>query len=113
MPSGYDNKSYQLATSRHCWRLDSTECISPAGAIKPDGPAGRFLAQAGVSVKEFNSFGSRRGNDRIMTRGTFANVRFKNKMADGKEGGYTKLMRKDRLLTYMMLAKFTKNAEKD
>ena len=70
----------------------TTDHISPAGAIKPDGPAGRFLAQAGVSVKEFNSFGSRRGNDRIMTRGTFANVRFKNKMADGKEGGYTKLM---------------------
>ncbi|MEC7609228.1 MAG: aconitate hydratase, partial [Verrucomicrobiota bacterium] len=70
----------------------TTDHISPAGAIKPDGPAGRFLSKAGVSIKEFNSFGSRRGNDRIMTRGTFANVRFKNKMADGKEGGYTKLM---------------------
>ena len=70
----------------------TTDHISPAGAIKPDGPAGRFLAENGVSQKDFNSFGSRRGNDRIMTRGTFANVRFKNKMADGKEGGYTKLM---------------------
>ena len=70
----------------------TTDHISPAGAIKPDGPAGRFLAEHGVSQRDFNSFGSRRGNDRIMTRGTFANVRFKNKMADGKEGGYTKLM---------------------
>jgi aconitate hydratase len=70
----------------------TTDHISPAGAIKADGPAGRFLAENGVGAKDFNSFGSRRGNDRIMTRGTFANVRFKNKMADGKEGGYTKLM---------------------
>jgi aconitate hydratase len=70
----------------------TTDHISPAGAIKPDGPAGRFLAENGVAKNDFNSFGSRRGNDRIMTRGTFANVRFKNKMADGKEGGYTKLM---------------------
>ncbi|NBB79568.1 MAG: aconitate hydratase, partial [Verrucomicrobia bacterium] len=70
----------------------TTDHISPAGAIKEDGPAGRFLKEKGVAKKDFNSFGSRRGNDRIMTRGTFANVRFKNKMADGKEGGYTKLM---------------------
>lgn len=70
----------------------TTDHISPAGAIKEDGPAGRFLNEHGVAKKDFNSFGSRRGNDRIMTRGTFANVRFKNKMADGKEGGYTKLM---------------------
>ncbi|MCH1487586.1 MAG: aconitate hydratase AcnA, partial [Pseudomonadales bacterium] len=70
----------------------TTDHISPAGAIKEDGPAGRFLIENGVEKIDFNSFGSRRGNDRIMTRGTFANVRFKNKMADGKEGGYTKLM---------------------
>ncbi|HKK19402.1 MAG TPA: aconitate hydratase, partial [Opitutales bacterium] len=70
----------------------TTDHISPAGAIKEDGPAGRYLKDNGVEKKDFNSFGSRRGNDRIMTRGTFANVRFKNKMADGKEGGYTKLM---------------------
>jgi len=70
----------------------TTDHISPAGAIKEDGPAGRYLKDHGVEKKDFNSFGSRRGNDRIMTRGTFANVRFKNKMADGKEGGYTKLM---------------------
>ncbi|MGB0343954.1 MAG: aconitase family protein, partial [Coraliomargarita sp.] len=70
----------------------TTDHISPAGAIKEDSPAGRFLQDNGVEKKNFNSFGSRRGNDRIMTRGTFANVRFKNKMADGKEGGFTKLM---------------------
>ncbi|MEO0794600.1 MAG: aconitate hydratase AcnA [Verrucomicrobiota bacterium] len=69
----------------------TTDHISPAGAIKPDSPAGRFLMDNGVEVKEFNSFGSRRGNDRIMTRGTFANVRIRNRMADGKEGGFTKL----------------------
>jgi aconitate hydratase len=70
----------------------TTDHISPAGAIKEASPAGRFLTENSVEKKDFNSFGSRRGNDRIMTRGTFANVRFKNKMADGKEGGFTKLM---------------------
>jgi len=70
----------------------TTDHISPAGSIPEDGPAGRFLKENGVQKKDFNSFGSRRGNDRIMTRGTFANVRIKNRMADGKEGGYTKLM---------------------
>ncbi|CAI8283995.1 MAG: Aconitate hydratase A [Opitutia bacterium UBA7350] len=70
----------------------TTDHISPAGAIKEDGPAGRYLKEHGVAKKDFNSFGSRRGNDRIMTRGTFANVRFKNKMAEGKEGGFTQLM---------------------
>lgn len=69
----------------------TTDHISPAGAILAEGPAGLFLQANGVEKKDFNSFGSRRGNDRIMTRGTFANVRIKNLMADGKEGGYTKL----------------------
>ncbi|MFP4542217.1 MAG: aconitate hydratase [Opitutales bacterium] len=68
----------------------TTDHISPAGAIKEDGPAGRYLRSKGVEKKDFNSFGSRRGNDRVMTRGTFANVRIKNLMADGREGGYTK-----------------------
>ncbi|MFP4203150.1 MAG: aconitate hydratase [Opitutales bacterium] len=76
----------------------TTDHISPAGAIQEDGPAGRYLKEHGVEKKDFNSFGSRRGNDRIMTRGTFANVRFKNKMADGKEGGYTKLMPEGELM---------------
>ena len=70
----------------------TTDHISPAGAIKADSPAGRYLTDNNVSPVNFNSFGSRRGNDRIMTRGTFANIRFKNIMADGKEGGFTKLM---------------------
>ncbi|MEM0967448.1 MAG: aconitate hydratase [Verrucomicrobiota bacterium] len=70
----------------------TTDHISPAGAIPPDGPAGKFLISKGVEKRFFNSFGSRRGNDRIMTRGTFANVRIKNGLAGGKEGGYTRLM---------------------
>ncbi len=67
----------------------TTDHISPAGAIKPDAPAGRYLQEQGVEVKDFNSYGSRRGNDRIMTRGTFANVRIKNLMVPGVEGGVT------------------------
>ncbi|MFP4351547.1 MAG: aconitate hydratase [Puniceicoccaceae bacterium] len=70
----------------------TTDHISPAGAIPEDGPAGRYLLSKGVGKRFFNSFGSRRGNDRIMTRGTFANVRIKNRLAGGKEGGYTRLM---------------------
>ncbi len=67
----------------------TTDHISPAGAIKEESPAGRFLKAAGVEKKDFNSYGSRRGNDRIMTRGTFANVRIRNLMAPGTEGGVT------------------------
>lgn len=70
----------------------TTDHISPAGAIPADGPAGKFLQENSVKPHEFNSFGSRRGNDRIMTRGTFANVRIKNQMAEGKEGGWSKVM---------------------
>lgn len=68
----------------------TTDHISPAGNIKEDAPAGLFLKENGVEKKDFNSYGSRRGNDRIMTRGTFANVRFKNQLAPGTEGGFTK-----------------------
>jgi len=67
----------------------TTDHISPAGAIKPDAPAGKFLESNQVAVSDFNSYGSRRGNDRIMTRGTFANVRIKNLMVPGVEGGVT------------------------
>jgi aconitate hydratase len=67
----------------------TTDHISPAGAIKEDSPAGRFLNENGVPKVEFNSYGSRRGNDRVMTRGTFANVRIRNLMAPGTEGGVT------------------------
>ncbi len=68
----------------------TTDHISPAGNIKTDSPAGKYLIENGVEVADFNSYGSRRGNDRVMTRGTFANVRFKNQLAPGTEGGFTK-----------------------
>ncbi len=67
----------------------TTDHISPAGAIAPDTPAGRYLISRGVQPPMFNSYGSRRGNDRVMTRGTFANVRVKNQLAPGTEGGWT------------------------
>ena len=67
----------------------TTDHISPAGAIKAASPAGKYLVEHGVEPKDFNSYGSRRGNDRIMTRGTFANVRIKNLMVPGVEGGVT------------------------
>ncbi|MFY9572476.1 MAG: aconitate hydratase [Blastocatellia bacterium] len=67
----------------------TTDHISPAGAIKPTSPAGLYLQQKGVAIEDFNSYGARRGNDRVMTRGTFANVRIKNLMVPGVEGGVT------------------------
>lgn len=67
----------------------TTDHISPAGAFSPDSPAGKFLVDKGVAVEDFNSYGSRRGNDRVMTRGTFANVRIRNQLVPGVEGGYT------------------------
>jgi aconitate hydratase A / 2-methylisocitrate dehydratase len=68
----------------------TTDHISPAGSIKTTSPAGNYLIRLGVNVADFNSYGSRRGNDRVMTRGTFANVRIKNLMVPGVEGGETK-----------------------
>jgi len=67
----------------------TTDHISPAGAISREGPAGQYLQENGVEPRDFNSYGSRRGNDRVMTRGTFANVRLRNQMAPGTEGGWT------------------------
>ncbi|MCH7947921.1 MAG: aconitate hydratase AcnA, partial [candidate division Zixibacteria bacterium] len=67
----------------------TTDHISPAGAIMKDSPAGKYLIETGVEFKDFNSYGSRRGNDRVMTRGTFANVRLRNLLAPGTEGGLT------------------------
>lgn len=67
----------------------TTDHISPAGAIKPNSPAGKYLQEKGVAIEDFNSYGSRRGNDRVMLRGTFANVRIKNLMVSPKEGGLT------------------------
>jgi len=68
----------------------TTDHISPAGSFKPDTPAGKYLTERQVPVSEFNSYGSRRGNHEVMMRGTFANIRIKNEMLDGVEGGYTK-----------------------
>jgi len=67
----------------------TTDHISPAGAIKADSPAGRYLAEHGVSTKDFNSYGSRRGNHEVMIRGTFANIRLRNQLVPGVEGGFT------------------------
>jgi aconitate hydratase len=68
----------------------TTDHISPAGSIKKSSPAGKYLIENGVAFEDFNSYGSRRGNDRVMTRGTFANVRIKNLMLGGEEGGNTR-----------------------
>ena len=70
----------------------TTDHISPAGNIKANGPAGKYLADHGVRTADFNSYGSRRGNHEVMVRGTFANVRLKNKLAPGTEGGVTRLL---------------------
>jgi aconitate hydratase len=67
----------------------TTDHISPAGAFSPDSPAGKYLVERGVAPRDFNSYGSRRGNDRVMTRGTFANIRLKNRLVEGVEGGVT------------------------
>ncbi|ARJ05458.1 aconitate hydratase [Cnuibacter physcomitrellae] len=68
----------------------TTDHISPAGSIKADSPAGKYLQEHGVDRKDFNSYGSRRGNHEVMIRGTFANIRLKNQLLDGVEGGYTR-----------------------
>jgi aconitate hydratase len=70
----------------------TTDHISPAGAIAADSPAGRYLQEQGVAPRDFNSYGSRRGNDRVMTRGTFANIRIRNQLAPETEGGVTRLL---------------------
>ena len=67
----------------------TTDHISPAGAIKTDSPAGRYLTEHGVERRDFNSYGSRRGNHEVMIRGTFANIRLRNQLAPGTEGGVT------------------------
>ena len=67
----------------------TTDHISPAGSIAKDSPAGAYLVERGVAPRDFNSYGARRGNDRVMTRGTFANIRLKNELAPGTEGGWT------------------------
>jgi aconitate hydratase len=73
----------------------TTDHISPAGSIKADGPAGKYLAEHGVDRKDYNSYGSRRGNHEVMIRGTFANIRLRNQIAPGTEGGFTRDFTKD------------------
>jgi aconitate hydratase len=70
----------------------TTDHISPAGSIKANGPAGKYLSEHGVKAADFNSYGSRRGNHEVMVRGTFANVRLRNRLAPGTEGGVTRLL---------------------
>jgi aconitate hydratase len=76
----------------------TTDHISPAGAIKKDSPAGKYLMEKGVTFQDFNSYGSRRGNHEVMMRGTFANIRIKNEMVAGIEGGITKYLPTDETL---------------
>ncbi|CAN5455624.1 aconitate hydratase AcnA [soil metagenome] len=73
----------------------TTDHISPAGAIKKDSPAGRYLAEHGVEQRDYNSYGSRRGNHEVMIRGTFANIRLRNSLAPGTEGGFTRDLSRD------------------
>ena len=77
----------------------TTDHISPAGAIPADGPAGTYLVSRGVDPKDFNSFGSRRGNHEVMMRGTFANIRLRNQLAPGTEGGWTRYQPDDEQMT--------------
>jgi aconitate hydratase len=77
----------------------TTDHISPAGSIPADSPAGKFLLERGVTVRDFNSFGSRRGNDRVMTRGTFGNIRLKNRLVPGIEGSYTRFLPENEKMT--------------
>ncbi|MCI4360884.1 MAG: aconitate hydratase AcnA, partial [Thermoplasmata archaeon] len=81
----------------------STDHISPAGEITPDGPAGEYLREHGVEAREFNTFGARRGNHEVMVRGTFANLRLKNELVSPKEGGYTQHL-PDRAVTSIFRA---------
>jgi aconitate hydratase len=77
----------------------TTDHISPAGSIRKDSPAGTYLVQQGVAPREFNSYGSRRGNHEVMVRGTFANGRIRNQLAPGREGGWTTYFPEDRITT--------------
>jgi aconitate hydratase len=77
----------------------TTDHISPAGSIAPASPAGKWLKEQGVEIRDFNSYGSRRGNHEVMMRGTFANIRFRNVLAEGKEGGWTKKLPEGEITT--------------
>src|SRR5690606_234597 len=77
----------------------TTDHISPAGSIKLDSPAGEYLVSRGVDPRDFNSYGSRRGNHEVMVRGTFANVRIRNRLAEGVEGGFTRHLPSGEIMT--------------
>jgi aconitate hydratase len=77
----------------------TTDHISPAGSIRKDSPAGKYLVEHGVEPKDFNSYGSRRGNHEVMVRGTFANVRIRNQLVPGIEGGFTRYLPDDEVTT--------------
>ena len=88
----------------------TTDHISPAGAIKEDSPAGAYLKEHGVEKKDFNSYGSRRGNHEVMVRGTFANIRLRNQLAPGTEGGVTRFMPDgDEMTIYDAAMKYAEN----
>ena len=88
----------------------TTDHISPAGAIHPDSPAGRYLSEQGVAVKDFNSLGSRRGNHEVMMRGTFANIRLRNQLAPETVGGYTRYLPTDEVMSiYDAAMKYQQN----
>lgn len=76
----------------------TTDHISPAGSIQPESPAGKYLQSLGVAIKDFNSYGARRGNHEVMVRGTFANIRIRNEMVPGLEGGITKFIPSDEVM---------------
>ncbi len=106
-PPYFENFSLDLPKAKELLKMralalfgDSvtTDHISPAGAFSASTPAGKYLMSLGVKEEDFNSYGSRRGNHNVMMRGTFANVRILNKMAGGKEGGFTKLMPENTLM---------------
>ena len=90
----------------------TTDHISPAGSIKEQSPAGEYLSQKQVNKHNFNSYGARRGSHDIMVRGTFANVRLRNKITPEKEGGYTKLFPENKVMTIMMLLNSTKKEKR-
>src|SRR5215218_1447009 len=77
----------------------TTDHISPAGSIRRDSPAGRYLVEHGVSPRDFNSYGSRRGNHEVMVRGTFANGRIRNRLTPALEGGFTRHLPSNEILS--------------
>ena len=91
----------------------TTDHISPAGNIDPESPAGRYLKDNGVERKDFNSYGSRRGNHEVMMRGTFANIRLRNKLAPGTEGGWTKLSENDEPISIFEAAEEFRSSDTD